>query len=96
MAAAISPMGADSAAAASKARKNRNRGLSSLPIHVMIEAGRREKNSTAAKNSAEKRHSAALLCTPTSGWMPTLKETVAVRGMANSGPMARYSRLVKK
>ena len=56
-----------------------------------------EKYSTTRKNSAENTHSASPACSPgRRGWMPTLKDTVAVRGMANRGPMERYNAQVKK
>ena len=69
-----------------------------LPIQTVILPGRREKNSTKAKNTAEKisRYSHSAPLSPSMGATPVVKDTVAHLGMANSGPMVRYSRQVKK
>ena len=61
-----------------------------LPIHVRMPLGRSEKKSTAAKKTAEK-ISRPRSSVPATASALTENETVAVRGMANSGPMVRYS-----
>ena len=77
-------------------RNSRNKGFRILPTQVKMPEGRREKYSTIRKNSAENTQSASFSCSGGSnGKIPTLKETVAVLGMAKSGPMVRYSTQVK-
>ena len=80
------------------ASTSRNSGVSSFPTHVKILPGRREKNSTAAKNTQENAASStvALTSSPSSGSMPTVKDVEAQRGMAKKGPMVRYRAQVKK
>lgn len=80
------------------ASTSRNSGVSSFPTHVKILPGRREKNSTAAKNTQENAASStvALTFSPSSGSMPTVKDVEAQRGMAKKGPMVRYRAQVKK
>ena len=82
----------------STAKKNRKSGLMILPIQRVILPGRSEKNSTKAKNAAEKtsRYSHSGESAPSKGVMPVVNETVAHLGMAKSGPMVRYRRQVKK
>lgn len=95
-AALTAPRGETSARTTSTARKHRNSGLSTLPIQVSSSPGRSEKNSTAPKNTREKSASARRWSAPgRSCCTPTVQETVAQRGMANSGPMVRYSTQVK-
>ena len=69
-----------------------------FPIQTVIFPGRREKNSTRAKNTSEKIKRARLPAafSPSIGWIPVVKEVVAHLGMAKNGPMVRYSRQVKK
>lgn len=69
------------------ASTSRNSGVSSFPTHVKILPGRREKNSTAAKNTQENAASStvALTFSPSSGSMPTVKDVEAQRGMAEEG-----------
>ena len=65
--------GAVRARTTSTAKKQRNSGLSTLPIQVKISPGRSEKKSTAAKNTSEKMASASVW--PVAGssrWMPTV------------------------
>lgn len=90
-------MGRSSAVTVRMPRNSKNRGFKILPTQVRMPEGRREKKSTTRKNRAENAHSTAF-SRPwgSSGSTPTLKETVAVRGMANRGPMVRYKRHVKK
>ena len=73
-------------------------GLMILPIQTVILPGRSEKNRTNAKKMAEKMSSAShsLDGSSSMGATPVVKETVAHLGMANSGPMVRYRRQVKK
>ena len=72
-------------------RKNKNSGLMILPIQSVIFPGRREKSSTRAKNTAEKRNSVIRSETafPSIGAMPVVKDVVAHRGMAKHGPMVK-------
>ena len=59
-------------------------------------AGRSESTATTAKNASENSASASPLpSAPTSGCIPSVKGTVAQRGMAKNGPMVRYSAQVK-
>ena len=73
-------------------------GLMILPIQSVILPGRSEKNSTNAKKMAEKIRSASHSFEPSvsMGVTPVVNDTVAQRGMANSGPIVRYRRQVKK
>lgn len=72
------------------ARKQRNSGFRTLPIQVRISPGRKEKNKTAAKKSREKTASTTVWSAVGNKLsMPTVKETVAQRGMAKNGPMVR-------
>ena len=84
--------GAASAAATSTPRNTRNPGVSTLPTHVRIFPGLSESASTTAKNASEKSRSHGP-CVPLGSdcAMPTVYATVAQRGMANSGPIVRYS-----
>ena len=91
------PMGFKNAVTMRTAMNKRNTGFRILPTQVRILDGRREKNRTAAKNKKEKAASISFfMVSGTAGATPTWKDTVAVLGMANSGPMVRYSAQVKK
>ena len=94
---AIRSTGFRSAAMTSADKNTRNTGFSILPIQVIIPLGFREKAKTTAKKTKEKMARYRALCaSPISPTAPTEKEVLAHRGMANSGPMVRYSRVQKK
>ena len=62
-----------------------------FPIQSVMFPGRREKNSTSAKNTAEKRNSVMRgdIAVPSIGAMPVVNDVVAQRGMAKHGPMVK-------
>ena len=86
------PIGFTSAVTASSARLTRNIGVNIFPTHVSIFPGLRENHSTAAKNTRENIHTSHFAVpSATSGLMPTEKDVDAQRGIANNGPIVRYS-----
>ena len=73
----------------------RNIGLIILPIHVVMPLGRRVKNMTKAKNiNVNTSCHIHPLFSPTKGAMPVVYESDPHLGIANSGPMVRYSAAV--
>ena len=83
-------MGRSRAVTVRMPRNSKNRGFKIFPTQVRMPEGRREKYSTTRKNNAENTHRISFACSWGSrGSTPTLKDTVAVRGMANRGPMVR-------
>ena len=89
--------GCISARITSTARNSRKMGLMILPIQTVILPGLSEKNRTNAKKTAEKIRSASgsREASVSIGVTPVVKDVVAQRGMAKSGPMVRYRRHVK-
>ena len=71
-------------------RRQRKSGFSTFPTQVRISPGRREKKSVAAKNTAENT-TRAIVCISDGRIRstPTVNETVAQRGIARNGPIAR-------
>ena len=84
------PIGDRTARTTRTPSRQRKSGFSTFPTQVRISPGRREKNSTAAKNTAENTASAAV-CISAGRILstPTVNETVAQRGIARNGPIAR-------
>lgn len=78
--------------------KNRRKaGFNIFPIQVRMPDGFNEKTNTITKNKKEKIPNAMeVISFEIRGATPTWKETVAVLGIANSGPMVRYNAQVKK
>ena len=79
-----------SATSRSTPRNTRKSGLITLPIHVVILPGLREKYSTNAKNINVNMNCQSLKCdSPTIGASPIVYETDAHLGIATNGPMER-------
>ena len=90
-AACKAPLGKSAAAPTRIAIQNSSRGVSTLPIRLTSFPGDSASQQLSAKKNSEKSASGNVCEAPgaMNGTTPISNDTVAVRGMAKSGPMVK-------